>query len=142
MRASEHPSGNLVPIAPVEFESPVGQLLAQILQTHPHLLPATVDQQLEYLESDRDAHKKEASSAAQDLLYKSVSSSLSLSLSHAHTNTHYSMFCFDALYVYAHVRGSFICPFFYTCKTMIYKAYKNRASFCINPQKRKQVSCL
>ncbi|EXB36816.1 hypothetical protein L484_007878 [Morus notabilis] len=70
VRASEHSSGNLVPFAPLQFESPVGQLLCQILQTHPHLLPVAIDQQLENLETDRDAQEKEVSSSPQDLLYK------------------------------------------------------------------------
>lgn len=70
MRASDDdPSGNLGSVAPLELQSPVGQLLVQILQTHPHLLPAAVDQQLENLETDRLTHK-EASSSHQDLLYK------------------------------------------------------------------------
>lgn len=60
-------------MAPLQLESPVGQLLAQILQTHPHLLPAAIDQQLENLQSDRDAHKEEATPSTQDLsLYKWV----------------------------------------------------------------------
>ncbi|GKB04319.1 hypothetical protein Tco_0832462 [Tanacetum coccineum] len=36
-----------------------GQLLEQILQTHPHLLPAVIDQQLENLQNERDAQKEE-----------------------------------------------------------------------------------
>lgn len=72
VRASEHSSGNLVPFAPLQFESPVGQLLCQILQTHPHLLPVAIDQQLENLETDRDAQEKEVSSSPQDLLYKRI----------------------------------------------------------------------
>ncbi|KAK9928059.1 hypothetical protein M0R45_025213 [Rubus argutus] len=62
VRASEDSSDNLVPVAPLQFESPVGQLLGQILQTHPHLLPAAVDQQLEKLQTDRDAQKEESPS--------------------------------------------------------------------------------
>lgn len=61
---------NLSPIAPVQFESPVGQLLAQILRTHPHLLPAAIDQQLENLQSDKDDDQKEETTPSQDLLYK------------------------------------------------------------------------
>ncbi|XP_057977830.1 UV-B-induced protein At3g17800, chloroplastic [Malania oleifera] len=61
-------SGDLVPIAPVHLESPVGQFLAQILQTHPHLLPAAIDQQLENLQTDRDAQREETPSSSQDLL--------------------------------------------------------------------------
>ncbi|KAJ0051416.1 hypothetical protein Pint_03517 [Pistacia integerrima] len=66
--ASGDPSGDLVPIAPLRFESPVGQLLAQILQTHPHLLPAAIDQQLDNLQTDKDIQRQDASS--EDLLYK------------------------------------------------------------------------
>ncbi|KAG2574399.1 UV-B-induced protein At3g17800, chloroplastic isoform X1 [Panicum virgatum] len=59
-------------LAPLRFESPSGQLLVQILQSHPHLLPATVDQQLENLQSEKDARKEEASKVPQDLLYKRI----------------------------------------------------------------------
>ncbi|KAG5249058.1 UV-B-induced protein [Salix suchowensis] len=71
VRASGDSAGNSVPVSPLEFESPVGQLLAQILQTHPHLLPAAIDQQLENLQVDRDAQKEEAASF-QDFLYKRI----------------------------------------------------------------------
>ncbi|KAH9296516.1 hypothetical protein KI387_040104, partial [Taxus chinensis] len=43
------------PIAPLQLESPTGQLLSQLLKDHPHLLPAAADQQLESLIADRDA---------------------------------------------------------------------------------------
>lgn len=59
------------PIAPLRLESPVGQFLSQILATHPHLLPAAVDQQLEKLQTDRDAEeekKTEPSSSGNDLV--------------------------------------------------------------------------
>ncbi|XP_059656896.1 UV-B-induced protein At3g17800, chloroplastic [Cornus florida] len=73
VRASGNSGDNLVPIAPLGFESPVGQLLAQILQTHPHLLPAAIDQQLENLQTDRDAQREEAKLSSQDLLlYKRI----------------------------------------------------------------------
>lgn len=68
LRASENSSENLVPVAPLQLESAVGQLLEQILQTHPHLLPATIDQQLENLQKDREAEEKESPSSPQDLL--------------------------------------------------------------------------
>ncbi|GMJ16043.1 hypothetical protein like AT1G32160 [Hibiscus trionum] len=71
MRASGESGDNLSPIAPVEFESPAGQLLAQILRTHPHLLPAAVDQQLDNLRSDKDDQKEETP-PSQDLLYKRI----------------------------------------------------------------------
>ncbi|XVF11116.1 hypothetical protein REPUB_Repub07fG0241400 [Reevesia pubescens] len=71
MRASRESGDNLSPIAPVQFESPVGQLLAQILRTHPHLLPAAIDQQLENLQSDKDDQKEETL-PSQDLLHKRI----------------------------------------------------------------------
>ncbi|CAN6892535.1 unnamed protein product [Brassica oleracea] len=53
------------PIAPLQLESPAGQFLSQILVTHPHLVPAAVEQQLEQLQTDRDSEgqNKDASSA-------------------------------------------------------------------------------
>lgn len=42
-------------IFPLELESPTGQFLSQILSSHPHLLPAAIEQQLERLAADRDA---------------------------------------------------------------------------------------
>lgn len=71
MKASSDSGHDLVPIAPLQLESPVGQLLAQILQTHPHLLPAAIDQQLENLQSDRDSQKEELKQSG-DLLYKRI----------------------------------------------------------------------
>lgn len=71
VRASKDSSDNLVPVAPLRFESPAGQLLGQILQTHPHLLPAAVDQQLEKIQTDRDAQKEESPSY-QGPLYKRI----------------------------------------------------------------------
>lgn len=52
------------------MESPVGQFLSQILTTHPHLLPAAVEQQLEKLQTDRDAEQQEdkPSSSGTDLV--------------------------------------------------------------------------
>ncbi|OAY80000.1 UV-B-induced protein, chloroplastic [Ananas comosus] len=54
--SSDNPSSS--PIAPLRLESPFGQFLSQMLVTHPHLLPAAVEQQLEQLQTDRDAEKK------------------------------------------------------------------------------------
>ncbi|XP_050376932.1 UV-B-induced protein At3g17800, chloroplastic [Argentina anserina] len=71
VRASEDSSANLVPVAPLQFESPAGQLLGQILQTHPHLLPAAVDQQLEKLQTEKDAQEVE-SPASKGPLYKRI----------------------------------------------------------------------
>ncbi|MFQ6629159.1 hypothetical protein Gotur_008268 [Gossypium turneri] len=52
-------------IAPLRMESPIGQFLSQILISHPHLVPAAVEQQLEQLQTDRDTdEKKEQPSAS------------------------------------------------------------------------------
>ncbi|KAL0394806.1 UNVERIFIED_CONTAM: UV-B-induced protein, chloroplastic [Sesamum latifolium] len=73
VRASGNSGGDLIPVAPLQLESPVGQLLAQILQTHPHLLLATAEQQLENLQSQRDGQKETTAPSPQDLLlYKYV----------------------------------------------------------------------
>ncbi|XP_058732385.1 UV-B-induced protein At3g17800, chloroplastic [Vicia villosa] len=45
-------------IAPLHFQSPIGQFLSQILINHPHLVPAAVDQQLNQLQSDREADQQ------------------------------------------------------------------------------------
>ncbi|XP_068658859.1 UV-B-induced protein At3g17800, chloroplastic-like [Aristolochia californica] len=63
------------PIAPLQLESAIGQFLSQMLVSHPHLLPAAVDQQLEQLHTDREAekHKEETSSPGTDLvLYRRI----------------------------------------------------------------------
>lgn len=71
VRASGDSNSFSDPVSPLEFESPVGQMLAQILQTHPHLLPAAIDQQLENLQTDRDTQRNE-NLPSQDFLYKLV----------------------------------------------------------------------
>ncbi|KAL6909467.1 hypothetical protein ACP4OV_001748 [Aristida adscensionis] len=61
---SPSPSESLPPsssIAPLRMESPAGQLLSQILHTHPHLLPAAAEQQLEQLQTVREAEKEKES---------------------------------------------------------------------------------
>ncbi|WOL11611.1 hypothetical protein Cni_G20375 [Canna indica] len=63
------------PIAPLQLESPVGQFLSQILVSHPHLLPAAVDQQLEQLLSAREAeeNKEEPAPSGTDIvLYRRI----------------------------------------------------------------------
>ncbi|KAG6511547.1 UV-B-induced protein At3g17800, chloroplastic-like [Zingiber officinale] len=62
-------------IAPLQLESPVGQFLSQILVNHPHLLPAAVDQQLEQLQTDREAemNKEEPAPSETDIvLYRRI----------------------------------------------------------------------
>ncbi|XP_010540738.1 PREDICTED: UV-B-induced protein At3g17800, chloroplastic [Tarenaya hassleriana] len=71
VRASGESNENSDLIAPLELESPVGQLLVQILRTHPHLLPITVDQQLENLANEKEARGNELPSS-QDPLYKRI----------------------------------------------------------------------
>ncbi|XP_050218916.1 UV-B-induced protein At3g17800, chloroplastic [Mercurialis annua] len=70
--SSSSDSGGLPPspIAPLQLVSPVGQFLAQILVNHPHLVPAAVEQQLEQLQTDRDAEelKEEPSASGTDLV--------------------------------------------------------------------------
>ncbi|CAN1180313.1 UV-B-induced protein At3g17800, chloroplastic [Linum perenne] len=56
--------GSIPSIAPLQLESPVGQFLSQILVSHPHLVPAAVEQQLEQLQTDRDGEKKDEPAAA------------------------------------------------------------------------------
>ncbi|PPR84621.1 hypothetical protein GOBAR_AA36089 [Gossypium barbadense] len=57
-------------IAPLRMESPIGQFLSQILISHPHLVPAAVEQQLEQLQTDRDTDEKkeEPSASGTDLV--------------------------------------------------------------------------
>lgn len=68
--ASQGSNGDLMPLAPLTFESPIGQFLAEILQTHPHLLMPAADQQLENLQAESDAAREK--NVAGDLLYKYV----------------------------------------------------------------------
>ncbi|KAL7603823.1 UV-B-induced protein At3g17800, chloroplastic [Lactuca sativa] len=72
---SSDSAGSDAPIAPLELESPIGQFLSQILISHPHLVPAAVEQQLEQLQTDRDSQKQteEPSAPTTDLvLYKRI----------------------------------------------------------------------
>ncbi|GAV69889.1 DUF760 domain-containing protein [Cephalotus follicularis] len=62
-------------IAPLQLESPIGQFLSQILISHPHLVPAAVEQQLEQFRTDREAAKQteEPSASGTDLvLYRRI----------------------------------------------------------------------
>ncbi|KAL2930546.1 hypothetical protein RDABS01_035956 [Bienertia sinuspersici] len=57
------------------LESPVGQFLSQILVSHPHLVPAAVEQQLEQLQNDyeEENHKEEPSGSGTDIvLYRRI----------------------------------------------------------------------
>ncbi|XAR49485.1 hypothetical protein NMG60_11032708 [Bertholletia excelsa] len=73
--SSSDPMEPAAPIAPLQLESPVGQFLSQILTSHPHLVPAAVEQQLEQLQTDRDAEKEkeEPSASGTDIvLYRRI----------------------------------------------------------------------
>lgn len=75
LSSSSDSSRSIASIAPLQLESPVGQFLSQILISHPHLVPAAVEQQLEQLQTDRDAEKQkeEPSATSTDLvLYRLV----------------------------------------------------------------------
>ncbi|XP_028781488.1 UV-B-induced protein At3g17800, chloroplastic-like [Neltuma alba] len=73
---SPESSGSNNKIAPLQLESPIGQFLSEILISHPHLVPAAVEQQLEQLQTDRDADKQngeEPSASGTDLvLYRRI----------------------------------------------------------------------
>ncbi|GAB4842703.1 hypothetical protein Ancab_012679 [Ancistrocladus abbreviatus] len=62
--SSSDSEGSTTQIAPLQLESPIGQFLSQILVSHPHLVPAAVDQQLEQLQMDRNAEKQEEPSVS------------------------------------------------------------------------------
>ncbi|XP_022897204.1 UV-B-induced protein At3g17800, chloroplastic-like [Olea europaea var. sylvestris] len=73
---SSDSAGSAAPIAPLQLESPIGQFLSQILTSHPHLVLAAVEQQLEQLQTDSDAdkEKEEPSASGTDLvLYRRIS---------------------------------------------------------------------
>ncbi|KAL0921524.1 hypothetical protein M5K25_008604 [Dendrobium thyrsiflorum] len=62
-------------LAPLQLESPVGQFLSQILLSHPHLVPAAVDQQLEQLLTELEAEKSKEepnSSGTELILYRRI----------------------------------------------------------------------
>ncbi|KAK8937669.1 hypothetical protein KSP40_PGU006666 [Platanthera guangdongensis] len=62
-------------LAPLQLESPAGQFLSQILLSHPHLVPAAVDQQLEQLLADLESEKKQdelSSTGTELILYRRI----------------------------------------------------------------------
>ena len=77
--SSPESSGSNSKFAPLQLESPIGQFLSEILISHPHLVPAAVEQQLEQFQSDRDGdkQKEEPSASGTDLvLYRLISNIL------------------------------------------------------------------
>ncbi|XP_028550709.1 UV-B-induced protein At3g17800, chloroplastic isoform X2 [Dendrobium catenatum] len=72
---SESSADDSAPIAPLQLESPVGQFLSEILLSHPHLVPAAVDQQLQLLQTARDEDKsndESPSSGTELVLYRRI----------------------------------------------------------------------
>ncbi|CAJ1952152.1 unnamed protein product [Sphenostylis stenocarpa] len=68
-------SESISSIAPLKLESPIGQFLSQILMSHPHLVPAAVERQLEQFQTDLDGdnQKKVPSASGTDLvLYRRI----------------------------------------------------------------------
>ena len=57
-------------IAPLSPESPSGQLLIQLLQSHPHLVPAAAEQQLEQLSAMEDPSVPEGKKGNELVLYR------------------------------------------------------------------------
>ncbi|BAU02656.1 hypothetical protein VIGAN_11221300, partial [Vigna angularis var. angularis] len=64
---TSEPSSN---VAPLKLESPIGQFLSQILISHPHLVPAAVERQLEQFQTDLDGdnQKREPSASGTELV--------------------------------------------------------------------------
>ncbi|CAI8595070.1 unnamed protein product [Vicia faba] len=68
-------SGSSSNIAPLKLESPIGQFLSQMLVSHPHLMSAAVERQLEIFQTDRDGdeQKEKPSASGTDLvLYRRI----------------------------------------------------------------------
>ncbi|KAK2421814.1 UV-B-induced protein, chloroplastic [Trifolium repens] len=73
--SSAESSGSSSNIAPLKLESPVGQFLSQILVSHPHLMSAAVERQLEQFQTDHDGaeHNEKPSASGTDLvLYRRI----------------------------------------------------------------------
>ena len=68
--ASSESAEPTAPVAPLQLESPVGQFLTEILATHPHLVRAAAEQQLEQLQTDFESEKQkeEPSASGTDLV--------------------------------------------------------------------------
>eukprot|EP00252_Welwitschia_mirabilis_P021479 TRINITY_DN5524_c0_g1_i1.p1 TRINITY_DN5524_c0_g1~~TRINITY_DN5524_c0_g1_i1.p1 ORF type:complete len:430 (-),score=86.47 TRINITY_DN5524_c0_g1_i1:396-1685(-) len=62
-------------VAPLELESPTGQFLSQILKSHPHLLHAAIEEQLQRLTADRDVATQQNEPSTNDVelvLYRRI----------------------------------------------------------------------
>ncbi|MCO5578327.1 hypothetical protein L7F22_032168 [Adiantum nelumboides] len=76
VRSDMTASAATAPAAPLLLETPIGQFLAELLQSHPHLVCAAAEQQLETLAEARDSaasSQEESSSTGTELvLYKRI----------------------------------------------------------------------
>lgn len=73
--SSKDSVGSVAPIAPLQLESPVGQFLSEILVSHPHLVAAAIEQQLDQLQTDLDTEKQKDEFSASDtdlVLYRRI----------------------------------------------------------------------
>lgn len=75
VRASTNGKESVDPIAPFQPESPTGQFLTELLHSHPHLVPAAVERELERLAENREAEgsKEQPNSSGTELiLYRRI----------------------------------------------------------------------
>jgi len=75
VKADMTASAITTPAAPLLLESPSGQFLAELLQSHPHLVSAAAEQQLETLAEARDAatsQEQPSSVGSEMVLYKRI----------------------------------------------------------------------
>lgn len=75
VRANGSSDEGTTPIAPFQPESPTGQYLTQLLQSHPHLVPAAVEQELERLAENRnseDVPTEPTSNGSELVLYRRI----------------------------------------------------------------------
>eukprot|EP00250_Pteridium_aquilinum_P006706 c16570_g1_i1 orf=251-1510(+) len=75
VKADMTASATTTPVAPLLLESPSGQFLAELLQSHPHLVSAAAEQQLETLAEARDAatsQEQSSSAASEMILFKRI----------------------------------------------------------------------
>lgn len=75
VRASDNGEESMSVIAPFQPESPTGQFLTQLLQSHPHLVSAAVEQELERLAEGReteDSQEQPNPSGTELVLYRRI----------------------------------------------------------------------
>lgn len=75
VRATGDGEETVTPIAPFRPESPTGQYLTQLLQSHPHLVPAAIEQELEKLaeiRNSQDASTEPIAKGSELVLYRRI----------------------------------------------------------------------